>query len=177
MGAWVIDEEGAAGIRVMTAAPVFRAPMGSRRDDIPQYAAVARALAQGLVGIGGRLSSPPDSLGDAITALDRQHGERFARRLERFASAPEGAYVWTRDSDRLWLGRLAGPWRYDADPEASEVDLVHVRLCQWLTAPVPDRLVPSAVHATFARGGRNWQQTHDADAARISATLWAGEHR
>src|SRR5690606_38995999 len=149
--------------------PVFRAPMRSRCDDIPEFVAVARALKHQLVGVGGQLGSAPGSLSEAMAAVAQQHGERLARRLNRFASAADGAYVWTRDAhDNLWLGRLAGPWHYDSSREAREVDLVHVRQCRWLPAPVPDRLVPPAVHATFARGGRNWQQTHDKDASNIS---------
>lgn len=35
--------------------PVYRAPMRSRRDDIPEFSAVARALKHQLVGVGGRL--------------------------------------------------------------------------------------------------------------------------
>ncbi len=157
----------------MSLAPVYRAPMRSRRDDIPPFAGVERALAAGVVGVGGRLSTPPAALADAVTAVDAEYGERLARRLERFAAAPDGAYVWTRDSDEnLWLGQLGGSWRYDSAAEAWEADLVHVRRCDWLDAPVPHRDVPPAVHATFARGGRNWQQTHDADASRISAALF-----
>ena len=33
--------------------------------------------------------------------------------------------------------------------------------------------VPAAVAATFARGGRNLQRTHDAVAERLTAELWA----
>jgi hypothetical protein len=157
----------------MTTVPVYRAPMRSRRDDIPQFAAVGRALEHQVVGVGGRLESVPGSLAEAVTAVAHLHGERLARRLDRFASAPDGAFVWTRDSaGSLWLGRMAGAWRFDSSPEAQAVDLVHVRPCRWLDAPVPDRLVPPAVHATFSRGGRNWQQTHDEDASKISAILW-----
>jgi hypothetical protein len=38
-----------------------------------------------------------------------------------------------------------------------------------------DDEVPAAVVATFARGGRNLQRIHDADAERRTAELWA-EH-
>jgi len=147
--------------------------MRSRRDDIPEFLAVTRALEHQLVGVGGRLRSTPESLSEAVAAVAVQHDERLARRLDRFAAAADGAYVWTKDADGdLWLGRLAGPWRYDSSREAHDADLVHVRPCRWLTEPVPDRLVPAAVHATFSRGGRNWQQIHDADASNISAILW-----
>ena len=157
----------------MSLVPVYRAPMRSRHDDIPEFAAVARALERQVVGVGGCLESVPGSLAEAVVAVADQHDERLARRLDRFASAPDDAFVWTKDSEgRLWLGRLAGPWYYDSSPEAHEIDLVHVRRCHWMNAPVPDRLVPPAVHVTFARGGRNWQQTHDVDASKISAILW-----
>lgn len=147
--------------------------MRSRRDDIPEFLAVDRALKHQLVGVGGQLGSIPGGLSEAVAAVAEQHDERLARRLNRFASAADGAFVWTRDADgNLWLGRLAGPWRYDSSREAHDADLVHVRPCRWLPEPVPHRLVPAAVHTTFSRGGRNWQQTHDADASNISAILW-----
>lgn len=127
----------------------------------------------GACGVGGTLDEPPASLPEALAAVDAAHGERMARRLERFAAAPDGAFVWTRDGDDLlWLGRLEGPWRYGASAAARDVDLVHVRPCRWLTAPVPPIDVPAAVRATFARGGRNWQQIRDVDVAGASAALW-----
>lgn len=157
----------------MSGIPVFRAPMRSRSDDVPDGAAVERALSLGLVGIGGRLAQPPAALEDALVATDVKWGERMARRLERFAAAPEGAFVWTRDADEVtWLGRLAGPWRYDASMCARRVDLVHVRGCDWLPAPIDPAEVPRDVRATFARGGRNWQRVATGDASTPSAALW-----
>jgi hypothetical protein len=154
-------------------APVYRAPMRSRRDDIPPGAAVERALRLGICGVGGRLSVPPATLDEAITAVASEHDERLARRLARFASAPEGAYIWTRDVDgATYLGRLGGSWHYDAAADAAAVDLVHVRPCAWATAPIAERAVPPAVRQTFARGGRNWQQTHDPDVSAQSDTVW-----
>lgn len=136
-------------------------------------AAVDRALAYGLCGFGGALDPPPVTAEAAVRAAMVQHDERLARRIRRFAAAPVGAFVWTRDGDGLfWMGRLQGQWRYDARVGASRVDLVHVRPCQWLSDPVPDARVPGGVVSTFARGGRNWQQTHDAPAAAESARLW-----
>lgn len=154
--------------------PVYRAPMRSRRSDAPAGAAVERAFAQGLVGMGGTLDPAPRSVAEAATLAAEQHDERLAARIERFADAPDGAFVWTRDDDGLaWLGRLAGPWRYDASPDASAADLVHVRPCEWLGAPIADAAVPPAVKATFARGGLNWQRTHDTAVASLSAAIWA----
>lgn len=137
--------------------------MRSRRDDVPDGVAVQRALRLGVCGMGGRLSDAPATLEDALRAVDREHDERTARRLGRFAHAPDGAHVWTRDADGwYWHGVLDGPWRYDGDEEAHAVDLVHVRPCRWDEAPTPHDRVPGPVLATFARGGRNWQRIHAA---------------
>jgi len=161
-----------SGAAVETPA-VYRAPMRSRDDAVSEGAAVARALAIGVCGVGGRVGDAPDSIADALAAVDTVCGERMARRLERFAGVPDGAFVWTRDADGfLWLGRLTGPWRYDPSPEATAVDLVHVRSCDWLDRPVEPAAVPSGVHEAFARGGRNWQSITRADAARLTAAVW-----
>lgn len=157
-----------------SAAAVYRAPMRSRDDDVPEGDAVERALTHGLCGIGGRLDPAPVSLVAALRAADRAHGERLARRIERFAAAPEGAFVWTRDgAGALWLGRLTGRWRYDSEADAEAVDLVHVRACDWLDAPIDDRSVPAEVRASFGRGGRNWQAIRAPGAVPATAALWA----
>lgn len=158
--------------------PVYRAPMRSHRQDVSPGAAVERALELGVCGTGGRLSRPPVSLAQALALTEEEHGPRAARRLERFAAVPDGAFVWTRDVDGdLYLGRMAGPWRYDDAPEAGEHDLVHVRACDWLEAPTSPDEVPAAVHLTFRRGGRSFQQTHDAEVGPRSAALWERAHR
>lgn len=152
---------------------VHRAPMRSRDDGVSDGPAVERALALGVCGVGGRLDDAPGSIADALAAVDAVYGDRMARRLERFASVPEGVFVWTRDAEGfLWLGRITGPWRYDASAEARDVDLVHVRACDWLDRPVESAAVPPGVHEAFARGGRNWQSITRADAARLTAAVW-----
>jgi hypothetical protein len=134
---------------------VYRAPMRSRSDDFDAQAAVDRALRLGVVGFGEAAASD----------------ERLERRVERFAEADDGAFVWTRDADgRYWLGRLDGPYRYDRDGE--DVDLVHVRPCRWLSRPLPESDVPPAVVATFGRGGRNFQQTHSPTVAGETGRIW-----
>lgn len=154
--------------------PVFRAPMRSRDDSVPEGIAVERALERGLCGMGGRVEPPPTTLDDALAAVDARSDERTARRIERFAAVPEGAFVWTRDIDGLFrLGRLVGPWRYDASRDAAVRDLVHVRDCEWLRTAVPPAEVPDPVRATFARGGRNWQRIHADGIEQRSANLWA----
>ena len=137
---------------------VYRAPMRSRRDDVDVAATIERALSRGLCGFGGP-KNPSD--------------ERLARRIERFRDVDEGSFVWTRAPDGLyWLGRISGPYFYDADDEAAAVDLVHVRECDWLSTPLLEPKVPAAVVATFRRGGRNFQQTHDPNVGEESARIW-----
>jgi hypothetical protein len=152
---------------------VYRAPMRSRRDDIDVQATIDRAKRLNVCGFGGVLDPPPRNLDAAIAMAEQQYDERYARRIARFAEVESGSLAWTRDTDGLfWLGRIVGPWRYDADDEAARVDLVHVRACEWLPAPATEAEVPAAVIATFRRGGRNFQQTHDPDVSRLSQEFW-----
>lgn len=152
---------------------VFRAPMRSHDDGVADGIAVERALEFGLCGMGGRVEPAPTTLDRALAAVDRRFDERTARRIERFAAVRDGAFVWTRDSEGLfWLGRLAGPWRYDTSQDAAARDLVHVRDCEWLPTAVPPAEVPTAVRTTFARGGRNWQRIHADGISQLSANLW-----
>lgn len=152
--------------------PVYRAPMRSRRSDVADGGAVERGLREGLCGFGGVLPRVPATPSEAAASA-AGFDERLARRIERFAAAPEGAFVWTRDTGGfLWLGRIEGPWRYDDRADARAVDLVHVRDCAWLNTPTPLSDVPPAVPATFARGGLNWQQTHDAHVSVQTERLW-----
>ena len=133
--------------------PVYRAPMRSRRDDVDPQPALDRAFALGLCGFGD----------------DR--ADRSERRVQRFAAAPDGSFVWTRDGDGwYWLGRIDGPYFYDAG--GADVDLVHVRPCRWRTDPVTESRCPPAVFATVGRGGRNFQQVHDAHMGDESLRLW-----
>ncbi|MGE2832762.1 GAF domain-containing protein [Mycobacterium sp. SMC-4] len=133
---------------------VYRAPLRSRSDDVYPASTLRRALELGRCGFG-----------------DRGHGGQLERRVERFAAAPDGSLVWTRDGEGwYWLGRLDGAYFYDVDGE--DVDLVHVRPCRWLSDPVDELRCPAAVIATFGRGGRNFQQIHDARVGTESEKLW-----
>ena len=133
--------------------PVYRAPMRSRRDEIDAAATVERALRIGVCGMG--------------VADD----DRAESRLERFAAAPVGAFVWTRDGrGRAYVGRISGAWRYDED--GASVDLVNVRDTDWASEPVDAALIPPSVAQTFARGGRNFQQIHPGNVEAETDLLW-----
>jgi hypothetical protein len=121
---------------------VYRAPLHSRLDDVDRWLAVERALRLGVVGVG-----------------DRSGDDRSAARLERFKAVPDGAEVWTRDQDGLFhRGVITGPWRVDDSREAFEADLRHVRPCDWDAEALGEHRIPTAVAATFRRGGRNFQR-------------------
>jgi hypothetical protein len=155
--------------------PVYRAPMRSRRDDLPIGSAVERAFQLGLCGFGGILDPPPADLDDAVDATALTYDVRAARRLRRFSEVPVGAFVWTRELDGLYrLGRLSGPWYYDAD--GSAVDLVHVRRCDWTPTPFPEPAVPAGAAYTFARGGRNFQRINDVATEQATAAIWHSLH-
>ena len=124
---------------------VYRAPMRARDRDDP---GAPFGLAHDLVGIGA--------------ATERQ--------VERFGSAPDGAFVWTRDPDGAYvLGRIRGELR-QVD---SDVGIVWARSCDWLDRPFAELEVPAGVAATFARGGRNFQQIHAAGIEDQTAALWS----
>lgn len=141
-------------------AAVYRAPMRSRNDAVEPQAAIDRARRLGLCGFGQYASGPAEQ-------------ERLARRVARFAELDDGSFVWTRDTDGwFWLGRICGPYFYDADDTAAAVDLVHVRPCEWLSVPTPEHDVPVAVVATFGRGGRNFQEIHHRSIGEETQRIW-----
>jgi hypothetical protein len=134
---------------------IYRAPMRARDLDVPAGAGAEYGLSSGVVGIGpGR-------------------GEKAAQALHRFATIPPGVFVWTRDrAGNYHLGRIAGSVREDRSPAALAVGMVHVRDTTWLSRAFREQAVPAAVAQTFARGGRNFQRTHDVEAERITDEIW-----
>lgn len=156
-------------------APIYRAPMRARaRDDVPPGAGAEHGLRDGLVGIGERLETAPESVEEAVTALADRYGEKAGRMVERFAALPEGTLVWTRDREGgFHLGRIVGSWRYDASDGAQATGIHHVRDARWLPRAFSEDEIPAAVAETFRRGGRNFQRTHDADAEQRAVELWA----
>ena len=141
--------------------------MRARDRDLPPGAGAAFALAAGVVGIYGALDAVPVSLDAAVEAVARVHGEKAGRMVRGLAKVPVGSLVWTRTDDAYFVGRVDGPWRYDDSPAAREVGIHHVRPTTWLDRPFGEHEVPTAVAATFARGGRNFQRIHDDAAARL----------
>jgi hypothetical protein len=125
------------------------------RDDVPAGAGADFGIAHGVVGIGaGR-------------------GAKAERMLNRFANLPDGVFVWTRGSEGDYrLGRIAGDLRRDDSPAAAAVGLHDVRAVEWLERAFGEEEVPAAVAQTFARGGLNFQRTHDGEAERLTAELW-----
>lgn len=157
------------------AEPIYRAPMRARAIDAPADAGAAFGLEHGLVGTGDALDRRPATLDDAVEAARARYGDKAARMLRRFAELPDGTFVWTKADGFFHLGRISGAWRYEDSRDAREVGIHHVRPAKWLARPFGDDEVPTAVAETFARGGRNFQRTHDANAERRTAELWA-EH-
>ena len=139
---------------------VYRAPMRSRDDAVEPQATIDRARRLGRCGFGQFVSRSAEQ-------------ERLARRVDRFAQLPEGSFVWTRDTDGwFWLGRISGPYFYDADETAAAVDLVHARPCEWLPTPMLEQDVPGAVVATFRRGGRNFQEIQHPSIDEETRRIW-----
>jgi hypothetical protein len=84
--------------------------------------------------------------------------------------------VWTRDRPGHYhLGRIAGALREDGSPAARTVGITHVRDTTWLGRAFQEPEVPPAVAQTFARGGRNFQRTHNDEAERLTAEIWLRE--
>jgi hypothetical protein len=138
--------------------------MRARDLDVPAGAGAEHGVRHGVVGIGPG------------------QGEKADRMLHRFATVPDGAFVWTRDRAGAYhLGRINGPLREDRSAAARAVGIVHVRRTTWLDRGFSEAEVPGAVAQTFARGGRNFQRTHDRQAELISAEIWLrsgrGGHR
>jgi hypothetical protein len=139
---------------------VYRAPMRSRNDAVRPQATIDRARRLGVCGFGQLVSRPAEA-------------ERLARRVVRFAELDDGSFVWTRDPHGwFWLGRIFGPYGYDAGKTAAAVDLVHIRPCQWLSMPILEQDVPDPVVATFRRGGRNFQEIHHPTIGAETQRIW-----
>lgn len=112
-------------------------------------------------------------IGDGVVGIGPGTGERAARLLHRFATVPEGVFVWTRDCGGGYhLGRVSGSMNEEASPSARRVGIAYTRPTRWLERVFAEAEVPARVAVAFARGGRNFQRIHDAQAERLTAELW-----
>jgi hypothetical protein len=129
--------------------------MRARDLDVPAGTGAEYGVARGVVGIGpGR-------------------GERATTALHRFARVPSGGFVWTRDrAGSYHLGQITGDVREDRSSAARAVGIAYVRDTAWLARAFQETEVPPAVARTFARGGGNFQRTHDREAERMTCEIW-----
>ena len=147
--------------------------MRSRELDAGPFEGARFGLENGLVGMGGAVTPAPASIAEAVELIHHAHGPKAGRMLDRFSELPAGTFVWTRtDEEAFRLGRIAGPWHYDDSADARAVGIHHVRPVRWCDEVFDATTVPAAVAATFERGGRNLQRTHDAEAERRTEELW-----
>lgn len=101
-------------------------------------------------------------------------GGDTVRRLAEKAKC--GDLVWNRDSNgAYWLGRITGPWRFDASPEASKWDLNNVRDCEWLSRSYRDWEVPGAVVRSFTGPGSSLSRVAPGERGgwRVTELIWA----
>ena len=123
-------------------------------------------LERNILGVGWRVDGPESLDWDAYNALGTEQyydkGDRgwwpavnaIANRMR------EGDLCWTRDRDGdYYLGRVAGPWHYDATRANADADIVNLRPCHWIRTGTVDS-VPGKVLNSF-RAGRTLQAVHD----------------
>ena len=92
----------------------------------------------------------------------------------RFAAAPNGSFVWTRDVDGTYLvGQLRGGWEYDASAEAATADVRHIRPVAWAPKRLLGSEVPGGVVRAFSRRGSSFDRIRDSHAALFTQLLYA----
>src|SRR5262245_20961427 len=107
---------------------IYRVPLRSGKPGVDHEPPVAYALNMGVVGPGWGLKPPPPRSRDRAVERLRRISKAGADTVRRFAYAPTGSLVWSRDlTGRYLLGKLVSEWRYDASPHAAEVDLENQR--------------------------------------------------
>lgn len=147
--------------------------MRARSLDADKYEGAVYGVENSLVGTGEPLESVPGDLDQAVFETSRQHSEKSARMLERFAGLESGVLVWTRTGDdEFRLGMIEGPWRYEDSGETGQTGICQVRSASWLPQVFTHASVPSGVAATFNRGGRNFQRIRDRETEVQSTRLW-----
>lgn len=160
--------------RLMT---VWRIKMNSGRPGVDWDGARAYARRAGVVGLGWgpeelRTGAPLDAVLAAVETTEgwTPTGPRMIRRL---GQAAVGDLVWTRDrAGDYWLGRIAGPLRFDGSQAAFAHDLNNVRDCEWLRSALRDYEVPGSVVRNFAGTGETLRRIKQPAATLATELLW-----
>ena len=97
---------------------------------------------------------------DGQEERNRTQIEHLSESAKLLAMVKPNVVVLAHTATSYTLGRRA------------EVDLVHVRNCDWRAEALLEPDVPPAVAATFRRCGRNFQQTHDPSVSQQTQRLW-----
>ena len=160
------------------------APRAAHRRLADPGAEAARRRARSLTWTAARSSARRCALATSI--FRRAQARTSASRTISSASATSRTAPWSAlrhcpTEPSSGLGRRTGSSIWGASPARTEagsatamsVGLRHVRRATWLDRAFREDEVPAAVAATFARGGRNLQRTHDDAAERLTAELWA----
>jgi hypothetical protein len=142
---------------------------------------VAHCLKKRLVGIGWWLEDLPSGT-PLDTILHRVAsnpapgwGLNAAANIRRLGrDAQVGEFIWTRDTyGRYLLGRISGPYRYDASKVAIALDVVQTRRVDWAPEPLNDLDVPGGVIRSFVGTSQSFSRIWDEGARRFTPHLWA----
>ena len=152
---------------------IYRAPLRSGNPDVDHAEQVAYALKKGVVGPGWGLRPPPPRSPDRAVERLRRISKAGADAVRRFAYAPTGSLVWSRDlTGRYLLGKLVSEWQYDASPQAAKVDLENQRRVAWAPRTVLDDEVPAAVVRQWSGRSTSFHRIHGEGAQKLSARLY-----
>jgi hypothetical protein len=151
---------------------IFRAPLRSGLVGVDHAKQVAYCLTHGVLGLGWRLEPPPRSLEEALSRVRAEFSGSAASTIRRFAEAPGGSLVWSRDvTGRYLLGSFCGPWRYESSAEATVVNVHQVRPVSWAPRSLLDVEVPGAVIRAWVGPGSSFSEIHNETARLFSVRL------
>lgn len=118
------------------------------------------SVREGIVGVDWEVEAEP---GESLSweeyerraeTVDYTDDEAWVRSLRAIHEhMDENDLCYTRDaSGQFYLGRVTGPWRYEADPEYERHALVNVRDCDWYRIRDPEETIPTELLKSFGRG-------------------------
>lgn len=163
---------------------IWRTKMRSLKEGVDHAKQVAYCLQGGLVGIGWGVAelSSGAALADVLNAIasnnEKGWGRQAASTVRLFGEvAQEGDFVWTRDlSGAFWVGRIAGPYRYENSAQAKAVDTHQVRDVEWGSRALNDLEVPGAIIRAFSGQATSFSRMWNEGARRYTAWLWDELH-